>query len=127
MLKKRICLLLLIVITIMVFIPAAVSANQGSMTSSIRDSLRSEFDEDNIINTIDMKAAQLVQQARVIAGIVAVVFLILFGYSFFTAGGDPNKYAIAKSKLVGFVIALFFIFAAEQIVGGVLKLMGADL
>ena len=125
--RKKVWLLLLIVITLLLIIPNVALANQGSMSSSIRDSLRSEFDEDNIINAIDMKAAQLVQQARVIAGIVAVVFLILFGYSFFTAGGDPSKYAIAKSKLVGFVIALFFIFAAEQIVGGFLKLMGADL
>jgi hypothetical protein len=126
-LKKTMALLLLVVFTIALAAPVFANPNQGNLSGSIRDQLRGEFDEDGVIDTLDARASELIRQARIIAGIVAVAFLIMFGYSFFTAGGDPAKYAAAKAKLIGFVIALFFIFSAEAIVGGVLRMMGANL
>lgn len=121
--KKTVALMLIFAVLLMLAAPVLANTTSGS----IRDSLESKFDEEGIVNTLDSKAATLINQARVIAAIVAVIFLVAFGYSMFTAGGDPQKYAIAKSKLIGFVIALFFIFAAESIVGGLLTLLGATI
>lgn len=121
--RKIAIVMLLFIVLLMVAAPVFAQSTSGS----IRDQLQSEFDEEGVISTLDQRAYSLIQQARVIAGIIAVAFLVAFGYSMFTAGGDPNKYAAAKAKLIGFVAALFFIFSAEALVGGLLRLMGADL
>jgi cytochrome bd-type quinol oxidase subunit 2 len=119
--RKFVSVLLVFVIISMLAVPA-----MATTTGSIRDSLKKELNEDQVVKTIDSRAYSFVRQARILAGVIAVIFLVWFGYNMFTAGGDPQKYAMAKSKLVAFVIALFFIFAAESIVGGILKLLGAE-
>ena len=58
----------------------------------------------------------VVQALQDLAKIAAVVFIVWAGYIFAGAGGDPNKKAAAKDKLLYFFIAVFFITGAQDIV-----------
>lgn len=59
------------------------------------------------------KVVKLIQD---VAKVVAAAFIAWAGVIWWGAGGDPQKLAAAKGKLLGFCIALIFIFGAEDIV-----------
>lgn len=57
-----------------------------------------------------------------LAKIAAVVFIAWAGVIFWGAGGDTQKMAAAKSKMLYFFMALFLIFGAQGIVNTLLEL-----
>ena len=83
--RKFVSVLLVFVIISMLAVPA-----MATTTGSIRDSLKKELNEDQVVKTIDSRAYSFVRQARILAGVIAVIFLVWFGYNMFTAGGDPH-------------------------------------
>lgn len=57
----------------------------------------------------------------VIAGVAAVIIIIISGFEYITSGGDPQKAASARSALIGAVIGLVIIVAAQAIIVFVLS------
>jgi len=73
---------------------------------------------------INRISTNLVDTARGIFIALAVVFIVLSGYVWWGAGGDPQKMMFAKRMLAGFVVCMIFVFYAEKLVGGLLGILG---
>jgi protein-S-isoprenylcysteine O-methyltransferase Ste14 len=56
--------------------------------------------------------------------IIAVVFIILGAFQFFTAAGDPEKASRAKQQIIYAVIGLFIAVAAWALVNWLVKNFG---
>jgi len=59
--------------------------------------------------------------------IVAVIFILLGAFQFFTAGGDPEKASQAKQQIVYAVIGLFIAAAAAALVNWVIARLGVQV
>lgn len=59
-----------------------------------------------------------------IAGVAAVIIIIISGFMYVTSGGDPQKTASARSALIGAIVGLVVIVAAESILLFVLGKVG---
>ena len=99
------------------FFPDQV-CNEGSSST-----VCSAEDKDNISGTdgIILRAATLMS---VIAGIAAVIMIIIGGFMFVTAGGDTNRVSTAKKTLAYAVVGLIVIALARMIVGFVVTRVG---
>lgn len=64
-------------------------------------------------NGILLKVAQII---AIIAGVSAVIVIIISGFSYMTADGDPQKAKKARDALVGALVGLFIIAIASVIV-----------
>lgn len=64
-------------------------------------------------NGIILKAASLMS---IIAGIAAVLVIMISGFLFITAGGDSNKISTAKNSLIYAIVGLVVIVLARAIV-----------
>lgn len=51
-----------------------------------------------------------------IAGVAAVIIILIAGLMYVTAGGDPQKAATARSAIIGAVVGLIIVAASESIV-----------
>jgi len=51
-----------------------------------------------------------------IAGIAAVIIIIIGGLQYITSGGDPQKAAGARNAIIGAAVGLVIIAAAESII-----------
>ena len=60
----------------------------------------------------------------VIAGIAAIVIILLSGLKYITASGDPKNVESAKNTLIGAVIGLAVIVAAQAIIVFVVSNIG---
>lgn len=60
----------------------------------------------------------------VIAGVTAIIVIIIGGISLATSGGDPQKAASARKTIIGALIGLFIIAAAQTIVYLVISNLG---
>ncbi len=56
-----------------------------------------------------------------VAGLVAVIYLIMGGFSYVTAGGDPEAVEAAKTTIVNAIIGLVIIFVSYLIVGFIMQ------
>jgi ABC-type branched-subunit amino acid transport system permease subunit len=59
---------------------------------------------------------EIINVLLLLAGIVALIYLIFAGYAYFTAGGNPEQAAQAKSKALSAVVGLIIVLAAWAIV-----------
>jgi hypothetical protein len=57
----------------------------------------------------------------VVAGVVAVIVILLSGYRYITSGGDSQKAATAKNTLVGALVGLAVISLAQLIISTVVR------
>jgi hypothetical protein len=62
----------------------------------------------------------VLQILTVVAGIAAVIMIVLSGFRYITSGGDTTKVAGAKSALVYAIVGLFVVALAQVIVHFVL-------
>lgn len=69
-------------------------------------------------NGLLLKAADVI---AIIAGVGAVIMIIISGFRFITSGGDPAKAQAARSTLMGAIIGLIVIALAYTIIGFVLS------
>lgn len=78
---------------------------------------------DNISGTggIILQAASLI---AIIAGIAAVIMIIIGGFMFVTAGGDSSKVSNARNTIIYSVVGLIVIVLARTIVGFVVTRVG---
>jgi hypothetical protein len=51
-----------------------------------------------------------------IAGVAAVIIIIIGGLQYITSGGDPQKAAGARNAIIGAAVGLVIIVAAESII-----------
>lgn len=56
-----------------------------------------------------------------VAGVVAVIIIILSGVRYIMSGGDAQKAASAKSTLIGAVVGLIIIVVAQSIITFVVR------
>lgn len=77
-------------------------------------------------STVDKAGSSLVKLARDIAVVVLVLVIIWAGYSLFVKKSAEGL-ADLKGRMGVIVVAIAFIFFAEQIIGAILKLFGATL
>lgn len=68
------------------------------------------------VDTAEELAILIIQYCLGIAGLVAVVFLIMGGFSYITAAGNEEQTKKATKTLLNAVIGLVIIFAAFAIV-----------
>jgi len=61
-----------------------------------------------------------------VAGLVAVVYLILGGFNYVTAGGDPEAVEAAKTTIVNAIIGLVIILVSYLIVQFIMNQLGAQ-
>lgn len=66
--------------------------------------------------TLQDFVARLITALLIVAGAVAVIFLISGGISYITAGGDPGKADKGKTTIVNAIIGIVIIFLAIMIV-----------
>lgn len=65
-------------------------------------------------------ANQAVKLLSILAGIIAVVMIIVAGFQYITAGGDSGKLGKARSALIYTIISLFILGIAQFLVHVVL-------
>lgn len=69
--------------------------------------------------------AIIINIAFALAGLVAVVFLIMGGYSYVTAGGNPEQIEMAKARIVNSIIGMVVILVSYLIVQFIMTQIGA--
>lgn len=119
-------LILFIVLSLAFMCAGAASADQGSLADAVRQYQGGQGGQ-AIAEEIDRVGSSIVGFARGIFGVAAVIFIMWAGVVFYGAGGDPNRIAMAKRLVAGFIVAMICIFSAEKIVGGLLGLFGYTL
>ena len=64
---------------------------------------------------------KIIQILSVVAGIIAVIMIIVAGMKYITSGGDPNKVTAAKKALIYALIGLVIVALAQFMVKYVLS------
>lgn len=69
-------------------------------------------------NGVLAKATQLI---AVIAGVAALIMLVVSGLFYVTSDGDPSKISSAKSTLIGAIIGLAIVAVAQGLITFVIR------
>ena len=69
-------------------------------------------------NGLLLKVSEII---ALIAGVAAVIVILISGLSFITSGGDPAKAQKARGAMIGALVGLVIIVLAESIIGFVLS------
>lgn len=77
--------------------------------------------EAKTVGTIDVASKRIINILLLVAGAVAVIYIIIGGYQYVTAGGNADTASQARSTILNALIGLIIIFAAYAIVAFVLK------
>ncbi len=67
------------------------------------------------LQDLDVVIRQVVQILLILAGVVGLVYLIIGGYQYVTAGGNAETAAAARTTILNAVIGLIIIFASYAI------------
>lgn len=71
--------------------------------------------------------ATIISIAFALAGIVAVIFLIIGGFNYVTAGGNPEQIEMAKTTIVNAIIGLVVILISYLIVQFIMTQIGVEV
>jgi len=77
--------------------------------------------EANLMDVI----ATVISIAFALAGIVAVIYLIIGGFNYVTAGGNPEQIEMAKTTIVNAIIGLVVILVSYLIVQFIMTQLNA--
>lgn len=72
------------------------------------------------VSGLDKATKNIINILLLLAGMVAVIYIIIGGYSYITAGGNADAAAAAKNTLLNAVIGLVIVFGAFAVVKWVL-------
>lgn len=114
--KKTTLIALLLILFYLSITPA--------FADSVIDQVKQNLNSSDLVTNVDTIAANVITFVRSLAALAAVIFLVWAGIIFWVNGRDARAMAEAKTQLVVFVIALFLIMGAEQIVGTLFNLFG---
>ncbi len=73
------------------------------------------------VSGVDVASKRIINILLLVAGAVAVIYLIIGGYQYMTAGGNADTSSSARSTILNALIGLVIIFSAYAIVAFVLK------
>lgn len=118
----------LLLISFMLVTPVVYAAgNAQSEACTAVNSLQGE-DGDNCKDTSGLGIQGLVRLAlqflSIAAGVIAVIMLIVAGFSYMTSDGDATKISHAKSTLIYAIVGLVIVAFAQFIVRFVLARAG---
>ena len=68
--------------------------------------------------------ASLIDAAFLVAGIVAVIYLIIGGYQYITSAGNPEQVGTAKNTILYSIVGLIVILLSALIVKYILGALG---
>ena len=92
--------------------PLAGACGAGSNTSSACDKSVNGSNPISGTNGVIRKVTSLI---AVIAGIAAVIIIIIGGFQYVTSAGDPQKASSARNMILGALVGLVIIVAAQSI------------
>ena len=81
------------------------------------------YADDTIVGKAQNAKEKVIGVIEELAKVAAVVFIAWAGVIWWGAGGDAQKMAAAKSKLLWFFIALFLIFGAQGISDSIIEMV----
>jgi hypothetical protein len=91
-----------------------VCQNGGSSSAVCQDQNNGSTNPLTGPNGIILKAAYI---TAAIAGLAAVIILVLAGLSYISSGGDPAKTKAARTAIISTVIGVAIILLADSIIG----------
>ncbi|QQS18971.1 hypothetical protein IPL68_02845 [Candidatus Saccharibacteria bacterium] len=99
----------------------ALTPNQQAVCEAIDSGADCKDDTPGGGTQIDSVIKTVVRILGVVAGIVAVIMIIVSGIKYISSGGDSSKVASAKSALVYAIVGLFIVALSQVIVRFVLS------
>lgn len=87
---------------------------------------QSNFEGDNLSKSIWTIVLTVLADLFFVAGLLAVVLIIVSGIQFITSGGDPGAAAKAKKSLTGTIVGLVICLLAHVIVNTIMNLVGGS-
>lgn len=84
---------------------------------------QSNFESTKIATTVWTVVLTVLNDLFFVAGILAVVLIIVSGVQFITSAGDPGAAAKAKKTLTGAIVGLVIVLLAQVIVNTILAIM----
>lgn len=96
----------------------------GAAGASLIDDVQRAQGAGAIAAEIDRIGVGIVEFVRGIFAVLAVIFVIWFGFVYWGSAGNPQAMARAKQLAAGFIICIIGVYATETIVGGILGLLG---
>lgn len=126
LLKKSVSFL---VLTIMLVAP--IMAMPGlALAQSVED-----YDQGDVVSDINVNqgsdllgvVTRIINWVLGILGLVAVIIIIIAGFEWMTAGGDPDKVTNARKRMQQALIGLAIILAAWLIVSFVLNTLVGEI
>ncbi len=117
-----VALIVWISVMIISLLPAVADAQGGIWDTLNMWRLEKPFGETWTLLDV---VAVIINLAFGVAGIVAVIYLIMGGFGYVTAGGNPETLDTAKAKIVNSIIGLVVILISYLIVQFVLSRIGA--
>lgn len=91
-----------------------VCQNGGGSSTVCQDQNNGETNPLTGPNGIILKAAYI---TAAVAGLAAVIILILAGLSYISSDGDPAKTKAAKSAIISTIVGVIIILLADSIIG----------
>ena len=73
-------------------------------------------DEAKRVSGLDKAAKNIIRILLILASVVAIIYLIIGGYTYVTAGGNADAAGAAKNTVLNALIGLIIIFSAYAIV-----------
>ncbi len=121
--KVLLAMLALPLMFLLVAMPAyAASCNSGNVTSFKNSANRclNQSGDTSDKNTLMIMVKDVINILLFVAGIIAVIFIVVGGFRFVTSEGDANKASQAKRNILYAVIGLVIAASSYTIVGFVL-------
>ncbi len=103
------------------FDPFAGFKSGGGCDSSAKDAVVCNTDGKDPISGTDGILRKVTSFIALLAGIVAVILIIIAGFQFVTSGGDAGKVANARNALIGALVGILIVVFAQAILVYVLK------
>lgn len=106
--------------------PANTDGGTSTKTGGVLETIRSKSNDKAIEDQIDQSTAKVVNTARTIALIIALLLLMWILYSLLWSA-NPQGLAQMKIKITSFVVALWGALFTETILGWLLNVFGYKL
>jgi hypothetical protein len=113
--------LLMVLMVGLLITPALASAQD--FWAGLLPSMNLSFGSEDLLDVI----SSVINLAFAMAAIVAVIYLIIGGYSYVTAGGNPEAVEMAKTTIVNALIGLLVILVSYLIVQFVMNQLDVDV
>lgn len=124
--KLRHILLTSLALTGLLLVPATVAAApygtfaaETDAKKAIQDGLETGGPDTGVAVEDIIKIA--LQILSFVAGIIAVIMIIIAGFKFMTGGGDPSSIASARSTLLYAIVGIIVVVFAQLVVRFVLE------